>query len=192
MKILVYGSRMFGTVIRSLVDDCGHEFAGFIDDLHEGPEVRGGFDAVRASHPPSDFACINAVGHNSLDARRAVSERIRGAGYPTPALVHPRAYVARTATVGQGTFVMAMAAVDHGVTLGDDVVVWPTTAVSHDSSIGGNTFLSPASVICGDCRIGRDCFIGAGAVVVSHAVVPDKSFIKAQTRFVSLIPPGER
>lgn len=188
MRILVYGSQMFGAVVRSLVEDCGHEFAGFIDDVHQGPEVRGGFDAVVSSHPAADFACVNAVGYNSLAARRAVSERIRAAGYATPSLIHPRAYLASSATVGRGAFVMAMAAIDHRVTIADDVVVWPSTAVSHDSQIDSNTFLSPGAVICGDCRIGRDCFVGAGAVVVSHAVVPDGAFIKALTRYVPAGP----
>lgn len=185
MTILVYGSQMFGGVVRSLVEDCAHTFAGFIDDVHAGPEVRGTFDAVVRSHPPSSFACVNAVGYNNRAARRAVSERIRAAGYATPSLIHPRACVASSATVGAGAFVMAMAAIDHRVTIAEDVVVWPSAAVSHDSLIDSNTFLSPAAVICGDCRVGRDCFVGAGAVVVSHAVVPDGSFIKALTRYQS-------
>jgi sugar O-acyltransferase (sialic acid O-acetyltransferase NeuD family) len=183
MKLLVYGSRMFGAVVRSLADDCGHEFAGFIDDVHDGADVRGRFEAVVRSHPPGSFGCVNAVGYNNLAERRAVSRRIREAGYVTPSLVHPRAYVASSSTVGAGAFVMAMASVDHRVTLQDDVVVWPSVAISHDSVVGENSFLSPACVICGDCRIGHDCFIGAGAVVVSHAAVPDGAFVKALTRF---------
>ena len=183
MKLLVYGSRMFGAVVRSLVEDCGHEFAGFIDDMYEGPDVRGRFDAVRQSHPPASFGCVNAVGYNNLAARRGVSRRIRDAGYATPALIHPRAYVASSSTVGLGSFVMAMASVDHRVTLGADVVVWPSVAISHDSVVGENSFLSPACVICGDCRVGDDCFIGAGAVIISHSVMPESAFVKALTRF---------
>ena len=41
MKALVYGSRLFGQVVRCLVEDWGHEFAGFIDDTHEGDDVPG-------------------------------------------------------------------------------------------------------------------------------------------------------
>jgi sugar O-acyltransferase (sialic acid O-acetyltransferase NeuD family) len=189
MKILVFGSQLFGVVIRSLVEDCGHEFAGFIDDIHVGPEVLGGLEAVGRSHPPGDFACVNAVGYKNLGARRLVSDRMRSAGYAVPALVHPRAYVAATATVGSGALVMATASIDHRVTIGEDAVIWPSATVSHDTAIGGNTFLSPAAVICGDCRVGRDCFVGAGAVVVSHVTVPDGTFVKALTRF-NVIPPN--
>lgn len=185
MRLLVYGSRDFGAVVRSLVEDCGHEFAGFIDDVHPGPQVLGPFDAIRQTHPPESFQVVNAVGYKSLAARRAVSARVRGAGYGLPPLIHPRAYVATSAVVGSGSLIMAMATIDHRVKIGEGVVIWPSTSVNHDSRVGANTFLSPAAVICGDCHVGDDCFVGAGAVVVSHARVPDGSFIKALTRYVT-------
>jgi sugar O-acyltransferase (sialic acid O-acetyltransferase NeuD family) len=182
VKILIYGSRMFGDVVRSLVTDCGHEFAGFIDDVHAGVDIHGPFDEVRRHFLPGEYACVNAVGYNNLVARRQISQRIRAAGYATPTLVHPRSYLATSASLGPGVFVMASASIDHRVTVCSDAVIWPSAVISHDSVIGDNSFLSPACVICGDCRIGADCFIGAGAVIVSHAVVPDGSFVKALMR----------
>ena len=185
MKVLVYGSRMFGQVIRCLVEDCGHEFAGFIDDTYEGDGVLGSFASVAQKHPPSGYGCVNAVGYSDLAARRSVTARIREAGYSMPVLVHPRAYVSATSAVGQGTFVMAGALVDCRVTVGDNVVVWPGVCISHDCTISGNTFLSPNCTVCGDCRVGTDCFVGAGAVIVSHADVPDRTRIKALERYIT-------
>ena len=185
MKVLVYGSRLFGQVIRCLVEDCGHEFAGFIDDTYQGEGVLGPFDSVQQTFPPSKFYCVNAVGYSDLSARRSVTTRITDAGYTMPVLVHPRAYVSATSAVGPGTFVMAGALVDCRVTLADNVVVWPGVCVSHDCHIGANTFLSPNGTVCGDCRVGADCFVGAGAVIVSHADVPDRTRIKALERYVT-------
>ena len=185
MKVLVYGSRLFGGVVRCLVEDCGHEFAGFIDDVHQGDGVLGSFAEVRALRPPSEYACVNAVGYSDLSARQQVTGRIRDAGYTMPPLLHPRAYVSATSSVGAGTFVMAGALVDCHVTLADGVVVWPGACVSHDCRIGANTFLSPNCTVCGDCSVGVSCFVGAGAVIVSHATVPDHSRIKALERYVT-------
>jgi sugar O-acyltransferase (sialic acid O-acetyltransferase NeuD family) len=185
MKVLVYGSRMFGRVIRCLVEESGYEFAGFIDDVHHGEEVLGHFEEVCVTHRPSGYGCVNAVGYANLSARSAVTARIQAAGYATPTLVHPRAYVSPASTVGPGTFVMAGAIVDCRVTIGAAVVIWPGACVSHDCSVGMNTFLSPNCTVCGDCRVGGDCFVGAGAVIVSHAVVPDGTRIKALERYVT-------
>ena len=185
MKVLVYGSRLFGGVIRCLVEDCGHEFVGFIDDVHEGDGVLGTFAAVRQKYSASEYACVNAVGYSDLSARRDVTSRIRDAGYSMPVLVHPRAYASSVSSIGAGTFVMAGALVDCRVTLGEGVVAWPGVCVSHDCHIGANSFLSPNCTVCGDCRVGDDCFVGAGAVIVSHAVVPDRTRIKALERYVT-------
>jgi sugar O-acyltransferase (sialic acid O-acetyltransferase NeuD family) len=182
MEVLVYGSRLFGGVIRCLVEDSGHRFAGFIDDVHQGEDVLGPFEAIRLRYPPPEYACVNGVGYSDLAARRAVTARIQAAEYVMPALVHPRAYVSTTSSVGPGSFVMAGSLVDCRVTIAAGVVIWPGACVSHDSRIGANTFLSPNCTVCGDCRVGDDCFVGAGAVIVSHAVVPDGTRIKALER----------
>jgi sugar O-acyltransferase (sialic acid O-acetyltransferase NeuD family) len=185
VKLLVYGSTTFGRVVRVLVEECGHQFAGFIDDINPGPDVAGAFDAVVKSHPAAEFACVNAVGYNDLTARQRVTDRITAAGYSMPVLVHPRAIVGRDSRVGAGAMIMAGAVVDCRVELGPAVVMWPGAVVAHDTVVGPNTFLSPNSTICGCCRIGASCFVGAAAVVVDHAAVPDGTRIKATERYVT-------
>jgi len=186
VKILVYGSTTFGSVVRVLVEDCGHEFAGFIDDVHpSAADVLGTFDQVVNSHKAGAFACVNAVGYNDLAARARVTARIAAAGYAMPSLVHPKAIVGRDAKIGAGAMIMAGATVDIRVDVGPTVVLWPGAVVAHDTTLDGNTFLSPNATVCGCCQVGRDCFVGAGAVVVDHARVPDGTRIKAAERFVT-------
>lgn len=186
MKILVYGSTTFGSVVRVLVEECGHEFAGFIDDVSpNGPGVLGNFSAVTSSHPPPAYACVNAVGYNDLPARQRVTDRIVAAGYAMPSLVHPLAIVGRDSRVGAGAMIMAGAIVDCRVDVGPDVVMWPGAVVAHDTVLAGNTFLSPNSTVCGCCRVGAGCFVGAAAVIVDHADVPAGTRIRAAERFVT-------
>ena len=185
MKLLVYGSGVFGGVARILLEECGHQFAGFVDDITAGPDVVGTFDAVRETHPATAHGCVNAVGYRDLAARQRVTDRVLAAGYAMPSLVHPRASVGATSHVASGSMVMAGAIVDAKVEIGPGVVIWPGAVVSHDSVVEKNTFLSPNSTICGCCRIGPDCFVGAAAVVVDHAVVPGGTRIKAGERYVT-------
>lgn len=183
MKILIYGSREFGQVVRSLVGDAGHEFAGFIDDFEAdadaGTRIIGDWNRVAGEFLPSDFGIAIAVGYANLDARWNVYRKVCDAGYHCPALIHPQAYVAKSAVVGTGSIVMARAIVDCRASLAELTVVWPGTVVNHDSAIGPNVFLSPNSTICGCATVGCNSFVGAGAVVVDHVNVPARSFIKA-------------
>lgn len=184
MKLLVYGSSEFGAVLRDVLADCGHEFAGYIDDVHPAnPGVLGSFEQVRTSHPPSSAGLVLAIGYKHLEARRRIFEAARAAGYRFPALVHPAAHVHASAQVGEGAVVMARAIVDRQASVGEACVLWPGVNVSHDSRIGANTFASPSAVVCGFVTVGRDCFLGAGSVIADHRAVPDGSFVKAGSTF---------
>jgi len=178
-KFLVYGSLEFGQVIRDFIDQCGYEFAGFIDDFNKGEGVIGTLQQAIQSHPPSHFNIAIAVGYSDLKARWQATQKAIRAGYHLPALIHPRAYVRSPNQVGSGTIIMAGAIIDSNTSIEENVVIWPGVVISHDSRVGANTFLSPNCTLCGFVTIGRDCFIGAGATVVNHVTVPEKSFIKA-------------
>jgi len=183
MHMLIYGSKDFAATVAELVRHCGHEVIGMVDDYNTGPGILGNFTAVTRTHPPSEYAIAMAIGYLNIPARWAVWERIRSAGYCAPALIHPRAYVADTARIGEGVMVMAGAIVDVRASIGDLVVVWPGACINHDAEIGSNTFISPNATLCGFTHVGAHSFIGAGAVIVDHGKVPEASFIKMLSRY---------
>lgn len=181
MNLLLLGSRDFSRTVFELVAQCGHLAVGRVDDFCDGPGILGTFEEIQATHPPDSFGMAMAIGYSDLTARRRAWERIRDRGYATPALVHPRAYVADSATVGEGAIIMAGAIVDSRATIGDAAVIWPGSCVNHDATVEANVFLSPSVTVCGHAVIGSDTFIGAGSVVVDHGVVPRGSFIRMMT-----------
>jgi sugar O-acyltransferase (sialic acid O-acetyltransferase NeuD family) len=177
--VLIYGSQDFAQVVRSLVEDCGLEFVGLIDDYAAGDSVLGTYAEVLTQYPPAAFDLVIAIGYNNLQARWSVYQKVITDGYETPALIHDRAYVSSRSRVEAGAIVMAGAIVDTFAKVQELAVLWPGVVVNHDSVIGANTFLSPNSTVCGFTQVGHSCFIGAGAVVVDHRTVPDQTFVKA-------------
>jgi sugar O-acyltransferase (sialic acid O-acetyltransferase NeuD family) len=189
MQILIYGSREFAQTVAELAVDCGHEVAGFIDDFSPGPHIVGSLEQVRRSHPPSEYMIAIAIGYNQLAARWAGWQRVRTAGYRTPALIHPRAYAAKSARVGEGTMLMAGSMVDVRAKIGDIVVAWPGACISHDCVVGENSFISPNATLCGYVNLGAHCFVGAGAVIVDHCDVPPSTRIKMQSSYLKVPTP---
>lgn len=181
MKYLVYGSRELGRVVRGLLDVCGLEFVGFIDDIHTGSDILGPFEQVVRTFRPDDYMLVNAVGYANLAVRKQISGRILSKGYSTPCIIHPAASIAPSAKIGVGSIIMAQAVIDFEAVLGEMVVLWPGAVVNHDARIGENTFLSPNCTICGGAVIGANSFVGAGAVVADHRTVPDDTFLKANS-----------
>lgn len=183
MRLLIYGSKEFAHTVADLVRHCGHELVGMVDDFNSGPQILGTFDTVVHAFPPSEYGFAIAVGYADIPGRWAVWQKIFAKGYRAPALIHPRAYVADTAQVGEGCMVMAAAIVDVRAKLDELAVVWPGSCINHDVVVGSNTFVSPGVTICGASRIGSNTFIGAGTVIADHCEIPAGSFIKMMTRY---------
>ena len=183
MRLLIYGSGAFTQTVIELVQDCGHEVVGLVDDTHRGPGVLGNLEEVSQSYPPGKFGIAIAIGYGNLSGRWNAWQRARAYGYQAPVLIHPRGYVAGSAQVGEGSMVMASAVVDVRATVGEAVVLWPGVCVSHDSMIGENCFLSPNATVCGAVRLGANSFVGAGAAIADQCEVPPSSYIKMLERF---------
>jgi len=178
-KILIYGSREFGRVVRTLVIDCGYSFVGFIDDWESGADIMGRFEEVLSRFPPSECQIAIAIGYKDLRARMEVYRRIKDANYQLARLIHPAAYVRSPENISEGAIIMAGAIIDVNASTGALCVIWPGATLNHDSTLGANVFLCPNATVCGYVRIGDNCFIGAGAVVVDHVSVPANTFLKA-------------
>lgn len=183
MRLLVYGSRDFSSVVVELARACGHEPVGLVDDMHQGEWILGNLAAVTRTHPPSSYGIALAIGYENLPGRWAAWLRARAAGYQAPVLIHPRAYVADLALVGEGSMVMVGAVVDVRTTIGEAAVLWPSVSVNHDTSIGDNCFISPNATLCGFVELGANSFVGAGAAIADRCVVPPSSFIKMLGRY---------
>ena len=183
MRLLIYGSRSFASTVAELARHCDFEVEGFVDDFDRGPNIIGTFAEVCVSHPPGRFAFAIGVGYNDLGLRWDARTRVIMAGYAQPALIHPRAYTADSAEIGDGSLVMARSVVDVRATIGQLVVLWPNACINHDAAVGPNTFVSPGAIVCGAVKLGTHCFVRAGAAVADHCVVPDGTFIKMLSRY---------
>ena len=178
--ILIYGSREFSNIVRELLETCGFNFAGLIDDFYKDkPDIIGSFEEIRELYPPSHYDIALAIGYNNLKMRSSIYTKITAAGYYLPKLIHPSVIAHKSVQISEGAMLMAGVIADINVQIGAVSVLWPGVVINHDSVIGGNTFLSPSVTICGFSSVGHDSFIGAGAIVTDHVGVPDCSFVRA-------------
>lgn len=180
--VVVIGASSFGRLVRVLVSDAGRVFAGYLDDFSSGEDIIGSLDRLREPGFANEVDLALAIGYRHLEARREIFHRALGQGFQLPALVHPRAYVSKEATLGPGCLVMAGANVDAFADVGGACVLWPGSIVSHDARVGENTFVSPNATICGFTRVGHSSFLGAGCTLVNNLDLPPSSFVKAAQR----------
>lgn len=184
-------------VIDAILQRGDVEIIGLLDPqphLHgrtvSGISVLGGDNLLPLLRERGVSACFIGVGGKGDNRpRRAVFERVVGLGFEVIAIVHPRATVAGSARLGQGTVVMAGAVINPWAEIGSNVIVNTGAIVEHDCRVEDHVHVAPGAVIGGHawvgegahlglrcavlqgCRVGRWTLVGAGAVV--HRDLPD-------------------
>lgn len=93
-------------------------------------------------------------------ARVAVARRLLDKGAQFVTLVHPLAYVARSATIGRGSVIAPYATVGAGAVIGEFTNLHFYASAAHDTRIGSFVSLSPYAVANGQVHVGDFSFLG--------------------------------
>lgn len=165
----VFGAGGHARVVIDAAQAAGNAVAGVLDDdpARCGARVMG--LAVAAEETTAPTLAHVAVGDNA--ARLALHRRLAGRGWRFVSVIHPRACVARSATVAPGAFVAALAVVGPLAALGEGVIVNHGAVVDHDCAVGAGAHVAPNATLGGGCRIGAGALIGAGATVLPGRAV---------------------
>lgn len=151
-----------------------------------GP-LLGGLDWWLA-HPETEG--VIAVGNPAI--RRQITLRLHHAN---PALrfatlVHPLAWVAPSASLGQGSVVFAQSCVSAQVQVGQHASINLACTLSHDTVLGDCVSLGPGVHLCGGVHIGHDCELGAGVNVIPNVQIEPGVTVGAGAVVTRLLPAG--
>ncbi len=181
-RLLVLGAGGHGKVVADAAVASGrYRRVAFADDrlpdggTWMGLEVLGAIAETVAS---GDFdALIVGIGDNAT--RLALQDRFEDAGAFFDTVVHPRAVVASSATVGAGSVLMAHAVVNAEARLGRAVIANTGCVVEHDCVIADAVHLSPGALLAGECTVGARSWLGIGCCLVQARKVGAASIIGA-------------
>jgi sugar O-acyltransferase (sialic acid O-acetyltransferase NeuD family) len=158
-----------------------HEVMAFLDDqLPPGTEVMG----VPVWGPTSELPSLAARGvttaHVAIGNNR-VRERLmvqaRAAGLTCATVVHPRACVSPSASLGEGCAVMALAIVGTEATLGQGVIVNVGAVVDHHARVADHGHLGANAAMAGGTTLGVRSWLQAGASLGYGVNLPDDAVV---------------
>lgn len=168
-NIVIIGAGDLGKEIVWLIEDINkitptYLIAGFLDDDKQkhGKEfcwyrVLGGLDYLEELSKKMPICAVVAV-KDGKTRKQIVEAHPSFKNWET--IVHPRATIAGSSTIGEGS------------------VLFPNTTVSVDSKLGRFGIYYVNSMISNDCRLGDYVTTMFGAAVLEHAEVSDGSFLE--------------
>jgi sugar O-acyltransferase (sialic acid O-acetyltransferase NeuD family) len=145
MVLTIHGKGGHGHVVSSAARLCGWDVT-FTDD-------------AEGTKPDPLAPSIIAIGSNSSRKRCDVE------GLVEDGIVHPQAFVERTARLGRGVFIGPSAVVHVGATVGRGSIINTGAIVEHDAVVGDWVHVAPGAVLCGGVRLGEGVLVGANATV---------------------------
>ena len=172
--IICWGAKGQAKVLREFLPALGYQLLACFDNdtrlgspFEDVPLVGGWNDFEQwRSRNPGSVACIVAIGGQNGCERLEIQHRLQSAGLTPVTLVHPKAFVARTASLGMGTQILAMSAVCADAKIGDGCIVNTRASVDHECRIGNGVHVGPGATLCGEVSVADCAFVGAGATVL--------------------------
>jgi sugar O-acyltransferase (sialic acid O-acetyltransferase NeuD family) len=172
-ELLVYGASGHAKVVIDAIEKSGlFTIQLLVDDNPAlkglevyGYTVAGGQEVFQDRHGLLlEYSSVVAIGNNDIRAKIARWLEEQGGKLCAP-VVHPSAQIARGASIGDGTVVMAGAVINADACIGKNVIVNSGAIIEHDCIIGDAVHVAPGATLCGGVRIGDGTLVGAGAVI---------------------------
>jgi len=157
-KLLIIGAGCHGQVLAETAMACGYDRVDFLDDRN--PRAIGTTDRAEALAGRYDGVIVS-IGNNDL--RRAFIQRLQAVHAPIATLVHPRAFVAPSASLGEGSVVLPGAVVNTRARVGKGCILSIGALVDHDARIDDFSHINAGAIVAAGKRAGGK--IDPGGVV---------------------------
>jgi sugar O-acyltransferase (sialic acid O-acetyltransferase NeuD family) len=187
-NILLIGGGSHCKSVIDVIEQAGvYHIEGIIDVEDNVGKFVLGYPILGTDHDISLFldkvsAYHITVGQIGISAKRShLFDLVKRAGGQLPVLISPFAFVSRHAQIGEGSVIMHHALVNAEAVIGKNCIINTKALVEHDAVIEDHCHIATCAVINGGVHVGKGSFIGSGAVSKQYSIVPQNSFIKANS-----------
>lgn len=174
-NLAILGSGDLGQLIAHHSIICGFSLVGFYDDFQiVGKKIGLGKVLGNTSEIEKDYKegafqyLMIGIGYKHFTKRKEFFELFFSKGISFPNLIHPTAYLDKSATLGFGNFILPGCVLDSNVILENNVLLNTSVTIAHDSTIKSHSFLGPRVALAGKIIIEECCFLGINSTVIDN------------------------
>lgn len=192
-RIVLIGGGNGALVAREAIiakDSADYVIEGVFDDQNNslekfGVPTLGGLreDVILAAWKRGEFDGVLISLTGRMDIRRRILSLCSVSKIPLAVVVHPRADISPSASIGAGSVVLSSARVGSEAKIGSNVFLSAFVNVEHHCVIGDNVTFGPGVFLSGEVTVGSSCVfgtnvgvepgltIGSGAIIASGVTV---------------------
>ena len=164
MKLLIIGAGGHGQVVKEVAEALGtYERIDFVDDTAEC--AVGKLKDLANLRERYDAAFVG-IGNNHV--RREVLTQLRACAYDIVTLVHPTAYVSKSAVIGAGTIIEPKATVNAHTKVGEGCIISVGAIVDHDVVLESCVHVNAGAICKAGSRVEAEVKLEAGQVVKGY------------------------
>lgn len=191
--LLIVGAGGHGKTVAEAAASTGRwSRIGFVDQTEElqGREVSG-FKVVgklsdvaglKADYPD----LVVAIGDN--ETRLDLLTRYETLGFRLPVIMHKSAHASPTATIGEGTVLLAHSHAGTDARIGKGCILNTGSSADHDNVLEDGVHLSPGARLGGRVKVGRCSWIGIGASVIHGVEIGQYVIVGAGAAVIRPLP----
>jgi acetyltransferase EpsM len=197
--VILYGGGGHAKALIELIQSLeGYSVVGVIDDkLQTGAsildtKVLGPGDMLPDIMKNGIGLAVNAVGGiGDVMSRVRVFRRLIEAGFEFPTLIHPTAFVERSASLEAGVQVFPHAYVGSEARVGFGAIVNTGAVVSHDCLLGRYVNVAPSASLAGGVSLGKAVLVGMAVTINLAVTVGDGARIGNSAVVKADVPAGQ-
>ncbi len=166
--LLILGTGIFAQEVADLAEETpGLKVAGFVENMNSERcnETLSGFRIYWIDEIADLTVSHKAICSLATTHRNRFVEQVAAKGMAFATLVHPRAWLSATSSLGEGSMLSVGAIVAAHTRIAAHVRLNRGVLVGHHTEIADYVTVQPGANIAGLCNIGEGAYIGMGAII---------------------------
>ncbi|WP_095174819.1 MULTISPECIES: PglD-related sugar-binding protein [Blautia] len=163
-RLLIVGAGGHGRVVKEVAEATDEfEKIDFLDDNSE--DTVGKTDDLKKLYGEYDSAFVG-VGNNMF--RMECIAKIKEVGYQIPTLIHPTAYISKSANIELGTVVEPKALVNANTKIGEGCIISVWTIIDHNVVVEDGVHVNARAIVRAGAHIAALSKLEAGEVILGY------------------------
>lgn len=171
-RVIIIGAGGFGQELAEYVCDyydLDLENSDNIVFLDDNPKLGSKVDSWKIIGSLDNFDSKTTdkflIGLGTPEERIQVAKILKQKKLELMTLIHPRAYVSKTAILEKGCIIGPFCIVGYKSKISHNVLLNTYSAVGHHAKVGANSVISPKALLSGYSEVEDNVFLGAGVII---------------------------